>query len=45
MFMLSAYYATIYKYSGQEDIVVGSPVLEETKRIKKYSWYVVNTLH
>lgn len=45
MLLLSAYYATIYKYSGQEDIVVGSPVLgRDQKELKNIVGMFVNTL-
>ena len=45
MLLLSAYYATIYKYSGQEDFVVGSPVLgRDQKEFKNIVGMFVNTL-
>lgn len=45
MLLLSAYYATIYKYSGQEDIVVGSPVLgRDQKELNNIVGMFVNTL-
>ena len=45
MLLLSAYYATIYKYSGQEDIIVGSPVLgRDQKELNNIVGMFVNTL-
>lgn len=45
MLLLSAYYTIIYKYSGQEDIIVGSPVLgRDQKELNNIVGMFVNTL-
>ncbi|MFL1674598.1 non-ribosomal peptide synthetase [Paenibacillus dendritiformis] len=43
--LLSAFYATIYKYTGQEDVVIGTPVSGRTHLdVQKLIGMFVNTL-
>ncbi len=45
MLLLSAFYAIIYRYSGQEDIIVGSPVFgRDQKELNNIVGMFVNTL-
>ena len=45
MFLLSAYFVLLYKYTGQEDIVVGTPIMNrETKGLETLLGMFVNNL-
>lgn len=45
MVLLSAYYALLHRYSGQDDIIVGSPVIGRTEpEFAKLYGYFVNPL-
>jgi amino acid adenylation domain-containing protein len=45
MFLLAAYKLLLYRYSGQEDMVVGSPIANRTRpEIERLIGYFANTL-
>ena len=45
MLLLSAYYILLYKYSGQEDIIIGTPIANRNlKQLKNILGMFVNTL-